>query len=56
MCTKTKQVIDRRKRIKTLNDLELIKIINKNPQSFLKTHTMQKEVLPLHKLQDHAYE
>ena len=55
-CTKTKRVIDRGKRSKTLNEVKPIENISKNLQSFLKIRPVQKEVLPLHKLGDHAYE
>ena len=51
-----KKVIDRRKRSKTLSEVKLVENISKNPQNFLEISTMQKEVLLLHKLQDHAYE
>ena len=33
-----------------------VKNISKNLQSFLEISPVQKEVLPLHKLRDHAYE
>ena len=55
-CTKLKKVIDRGKRSKTLSEVKLVENISKNPQSFLEISLMQKEVLLLHKLQDHAYE
>ena len=51
-----KKVIDRRKRSKTLGEVKPVKIISKNLQSFLEISPMKKEVLLLHKLQDHAYE
>ena len=49
-------VIDRGKRSKTLSEVKSIENINKNPQSFLEISPVQKEDLPSHKLQDHAYE
>ena len=55
-CTKTKKVIDRRKRSKTLSEVKPVKNISKNLQSFLEVSPMQKEVPPSHKLRDHAYE
>ena len=36
-CIKTKDVIDRRKRIKTLNNVKPVENVNKNPYSFLET-------------------
>ena len=51
-----KKVIDRGKRIKTLSDVKPVKNISKNLQSFLEISPVQKEVLPLHKLQDQVYE
>ena len=50
----TKKVIDRGKRIKTLNKVTLVE--KKNPQSFLEISPVQKEVLLSQKLQGHAYE
>ena len=55
LCTETKKVIDRRKRIKTLSEVKPIENISKNPQSFLEISPVQKEVLPSHKLRNHAY-
>ena len=49
-------VIDIGKRSKTLSEVKPIENINKNPQSFLEISPVQKEDLPSHKLQDHAYE
>ena len=49
-------VIDRRKRSMTLNEVEPVKNINKNLQSFLELNLIQKKVLPSHKLQDHSYD
>ena len=55
-CMKTKKVIDRGKRSKTLVEVRPVSNINKNLQSFLEMRSVQKEGLPSHKLQDHAYE
>ena len=49
-------VIDRRKCSKTLNEVEPVKNINKNLQSFLALNLIQKKVLPSYKLQDHSYD
>ena len=51
-----KKVIDGRKRSKILSEVKPVGTISKNLQSFLEISPMQKEVLPSHKLQDHAYE
>ena len=51
-----KKVIDRGKRSKTLSEVKPVENISKNLQSFLDISLVQKEVLLLHKLQDHAYE
>ena len=51
-----KKVIERGKRSKTLNKINPVENINKNPQSFLEIRPVQEEGLPSHKLQDHAYE
>ena len=51
-----KKVIDRGKRSKTLSEVKPVKNITKNPQSFVEISPLQKEVLPSHKLQEHAYE
>ena len=48
--------IDRGKRSKTLREVKQVENKSKNLQSFLKVSFMKKEVLPSHKLQDHAYE
>ena len=45
-----KKVIDRGKVVKPVEN------ISKNLQNFLEISPVQKEVLPSHKLQDHAYE
>ena len=42
--TKTKKVIDRGKRSKTLSEVKPAKNINKNLQSFLEVSPVQKEV------------
>ena len=54
-CIKTK-VIGRGKRSETLIEVKPVEKISKNPQSFLEISVVQKEVLPSHKLKDHAYE
>ena len=46
-------MIGRGNRSKALSEVKPVKNISKNPQSFLETSPMQKEVLLLHKLQDH---
>ena len=51
-----KKVIDRGKRSKTLSEVKQVENIRKNMRSFLEISPMQKEDLPSHKLQDHAYE
>ena len=48
-----KKAIDRGKRGETLSEVKPVENISKNLQSFLE---IQKEVLPSHKLQEHAYE
>ena len=48
--------VGRGKRSKTLSEVKLGENISKNPQSFLEISPVHKEVLLLHKLQDHAYE
>ena len=55
-CTKTKKVINRGKRSKTLREVKLVGNINKNLQSFLEISPVQREDLTSHKLRDHAYE
>ena len=55
-CIKTKKVIDREKRSKALNEVKPVENISKNLQSFLDTTRVQKQVLLLHKLEDHVYE
>ena len=51
-----KNVINGGKRSMTLSEVKPVKKISKNLHSFLEMSPMQKEVLPSHKLQDHAYE
>ena len=59
-----KKVIDRRKRSKTRSEEKPVKNKSKNPaknknkksKSFLEISPLQKEILSLHKLQDHAYD
>ena len=53
---KDEEVIDRGKRSKTLSEVKPVENISKNLESFLEISLVQKEVLPSHKLQDHAYE
>ena len=55
-CIKTKKGINKEKRSKTLKEVRPVENITKNLQRFLEISPMQKEVFPLHKLQDHAYE
>ena len=50
------KVIDGEKRSKTSSEVKPVKNINKNLESFLEIRPMQKEDLPSHKPQDHAYE
>ena len=56
LSTKTKKVINIRKRSNTLKEVKPVKNINKNLESFLDIPLLQKEVSPSNKLQDHAYE
>ena len=51
-----KKLIDRGKRIKTLNEVKPGKNISKNLQSFLEISSVQKEVFASHKLRDHTYQ
>ena len=51
-----KKVVDRGKRSKTLSEVNLVKNMSKNLQSFLDISPVQKEVFPSHKLQDNTYE
>ena len=50
------KVIDRGKRSKTKNKVKPVENINKNLLICLEISAKQKEALPLHKLQVHAYE
>ena len=54
-CIKVK-VIDRGERNKTLSEVKPVENLSKNLQSFLEISPVQKEVLPSHKLQSHAFE
>ena len=51
-----KKVNDRGKRSKTLSEVKQVKNISKNLQTFREISPVQKELLPSHKLRDHAYE
>ena len=51
-----KKVINRVKRSKTLSEIKQFENISKNLQSFLELSPVQKELLPSHKLRNHAYE
>ena len=51
-----KKVIHRGKRSKTLSEVKSVENISKNLKSFLEISSLQKEVLPSHKLRNHAYE
>ena len=46
---------DRGKRSKTLIEVKTVDNMSKKPR-FLEISSVQKEVLPSHKLQDHAYQ
>ena len=52
MCTKTKKVIDKGKKSKTLSEVKPVENISENLQSFLEISPVQKEVLLSHKLQE----
>ena len=52
---KMKKGIDKGKRSKTLSSGKPVKKISKHLQSFVEISPVQKEVLPLHKLQDCAH-
>ena len=54
--TRTKKVINREERSKTLREVKSVENISKNLQSFLEISPVQKEVLSSHKLRNHAYE
>ena len=49
-------MIDSGQRSKTLSEIKQVENISKNMQSFLEIRPVPKEVLPSHKLEDHAYE
>ena len=51
-----KKVVNRGKRTKKLSEVKPVENICKNPPNFLEVSSLQKEVLPSHKLQDHACE
>ena len=48
--------INRGKRSKTVSEVKPVGNINENLQCFLEISPSQREVLPSHKLRDHAYE
>ena len=50
-----KEVINRGKRSKTLNEVKQVENISENLQSFLEISPVQKEDPPSHKQQDHAF-
>ena len=54
-CINITKVINRGKKSKTMSEVKPEKNISENLQSFLEVSPTQKEVLPSHKLQDHAY-
>ena len=49
-------MIDRGKGSKILSEVKPFEKVSKNLQSLLEIRPLQKEALPSHKLQDHAYE
>ena len=51
-----KKVVNKGKRLKALSEVNAIEHTNKNPPSFLEISSVQKKVLPPHRLQNHAYE
>ena len=51
-----KKVTDRGNRSKTLSEVKPVKNISKEMQSFPEISPVQEEVLPSHKLRDHAHE
>ena len=55
LCLKMK-VIGRGKRSKTPSEVKPVENISKNLHSFLEISPVEKEALPSHKLQDHAYQ
>ena len=48
-------MIDRGKGSKILSEVKPFEKVSKNLQSLLEIRPLQKEVLPSHKLRDHAY-
>ena len=50
------KMINRAKRSKRLSEVKQVENVIKNLQSFLDISPVQKEVLPSHKLRDHAHE
>ena len=50
------KVINRGTRTLTLNEVNPVKNIRKNPPSFVEITSVQKGVLPSYYLQDYAYE
>ena len=53
---KDEEGINRGKTTNRLNEVEPVENVNNNLQSYLEVSPRLKEVLPSHKLQDHAYE
>ena len=53
---KDKEGDQQRGKSKTLSEVKPVENISKNLQSFLEISPVQKILLPLHKLRDHAYE
>ena len=53
---RAQKVINRGKRLKTLDEVQPVKNINKNLKSFPGISPLQKKVCSLHYLQNHAYE
>ena len=51
-----KKLTDRGKRSEALSEVNSVETTSQNLQSFLEIGLVKKEVLPSHKLQDHAYE
>ena len=50
------KVIGRGKRSKTPSEVKPVENVSKNLHSFLEISPVEKEALPSHKLQDHAYQ
>ena len=55
-CIKTSKAIHRGKKSKTVSEVKPIENISNNQQNLLEIRLVQREVLPSHKLEDHAYE